>query len=117
MVSLAGTVDGKQYLSSRTVDEMIQERIHGQDLVLSSVLRFGLGVGLPVPQTVPWVLEGRVCFWCGWGGATIVMDLDRWMTIGYAMNKMGSGTLGNANTEAYVNAVYAVIDGKSPPVL
>lgn len=114
VVSLAGTVDGKQYISPQTVDKMIHERIRGHDLVLSSFLRFGLGVGLPVPQTVPWVPEGRVCFWCGWGGATIVMDLDRRMTIGYAMNKMGPGTLGNPNTEAYVNAVYSVVGGKSP---
>lgn len=114
VVSLAGTVDGKQYVLPQTIDKMIQERIRGQDLVLSSFLRFGLGVGLPVPQTVPWVPEGRVCFWCGWGGATVVMDLDRRMTIGYAMNKMGPGTLGNANSEAYVNAVYSVMDRKSP---
>lgn len=110
VVSLAGTVDGKQYLSPETADKMIHERIRGQDFVLGSFMRFGLGVGLPVPQTVPWIPEGRVCFWCGWGGATIVMDLDRRMTIGYAMNKMGPGTLGNANTEAYVKEAYAAFD-------
>ncbi|KFY78774.1 hypothetical protein V499_02127 [Pseudogymnoascus sp. VKM F-103] len=114
IVSLAGTVDGKQYISPQTVDQMMHERIRGQDLVLGTFLRFGLGVGLPVPQTVPWVPEGRICFWCGWGGSTVVMDLDRRMTISYAMNKMGVGTLGNENTAAYVNAVYAVVDGNLP---
>jgi CubicO group peptidase (beta-lactamase class C family) len=112
MVSLAGTVDGTRYLSPQTVDKMLQEQIRGQDLVIPGFLRFGLGVGLPVPQTMPWVPQGRVCFWGGWGGSIIVMDLDRRMTIGYAMNKMGAGTLGNANTEAYVRAIYAAVDRK-----
>ncbi|KFX96877.1 hypothetical protein O988_05129 [Pseudogymnoascus sp. VKM F-3808] len=114
IVSLAGTVDGKQYISPQTVDQMIRERISGPDQVLGSFLRFGLGVGLPVLETVPWVPEGRICFWCGWGGSTIVMDLDRRMTISYTMNKMEAGALGNENTAAYVNAVYAAVAGNLP---
>ncbi|RMJ26907.1 beta-lactamase [Aspergillus sp. HF37] len=114
VASLAGTVDGKRYLSPQTVDKMLQEQVRGQDLVIPGFMRFGLGVGLPVPQTVPWIPQGRVCFWGGWGGSIIVMDLDRRMTVGYAMNKMGAGTLGNANTEAYVKAIYAAVDGKGP---
>lgn len=42
----------------------------------------------------------------------MLMDLDRRITIGYAMNKMGMGTLGNINTVEYVNAVYAAFDKK-----
>lgn len=114
VVSLGGRVDGKQYLSHETVEKMIREQIRGQDLVLHVFLRFGLGVGLPIPQTVQWIPEGRVCFWGGLGGSIILMDLDRRMTIGYAMNKAENSVLGNPSTEAYVRAVYAAVDGKVP---
>ncbi|KAJ9314510.1 hypothetical protein DTO271D3_5248 [Paecilomyces variotii] len=110
VISLGGTRDGKTYLSQETIDQMIQERINGQDLVLGKSLRFGLGVGLPAPETISGIPQGRVCFWGGWGGSTIIMDLDRQMTIGYAMNKMASGTLGNANTGAYVEEIYRALD-------
>lgn len=107
VVTLEGAVDGKKYLSPGTVDKMLQEQVSGPDLVLGLPLRFGLGVGLPVPEILPWVRDGRLCFWGGWGGSLIVMDLDRRMTIGYAMNKMGMGTLGNDNSVAYIEAIYA----------
>jgi hypothetical protein len=39
----------------------------------------------------------------------LIMDLDRRMTIGYAMNKMEAGVLGNENVKAYVNAIYEIM--------
>lgn len=110
IVSLGGSVDGKQYLSPSTVDNMLQERLSGHDLVFGHYLRFGLGVGLPVPQTVPYIPEGRICFWCGWGGSIFIMDTDRKMTISYVMNKMGEGGLGNENTGDYVSEIYKIVD-------
>ncbi|PWY81589.1 beta-lactamase/transpeptidase-like protein [Aspergillus sclerotioniger CBS 115572] len=62
VVARGGTVDGKQYLTPETVDRMFEEQIRGQDLVLLQYLRFGLGVGLPVPQTLPWLPDGRIGF-------------------------------------------------------
>lgn len=115
IVSLNGTVDGKKYLSPRVIDQMLEEQVAGMDLVVFNYLRFGLGVGLPVPQTLPWIPEHRLCFWGGWGGSMIIMDLEKRMTIGYAMNKMGAGTLGNENTEAYVKEIYRVVDALSRP--
>ena len=67
IVSLKGTVDGKQYLAPKTIDQMIQERIRGIDLVLYLNIRIGLGVGLPVPESVTFIPEGNICFWGGWG--------------------------------------------------
>lgn len=110
IISLNGTVDGKQYLSPRVIDRMLEEQVAGNDLVISNYLRFGLGVGLPVPQSLPWVPENRLCFWFGWGGSILLMDLDNRMTISYTMNKMGAGTLGNENTAAYVKDIYRIVD-------
>ncbi|KAJ5807336.1 Beta-lactamase-related protein [Penicillium robsamsonii] len=116
MVSLKGTVDGKQYLGLKTIDQMIQERVSGVDLVLCMKVKFGLGVGLAVPEITPFIPEGNICFWGGWGGSMLVMDLDRGMTISYTMNKMGPGIMGNENVMAYIDAVYAIMAEKKPSV-
>ena len=93
------------------------------DLVIGVPLRFGIGYGLAQPATIPYVPTGRACFWGGWGGSIILMDLDRRLTISYMMNKIGSGTLGSSRTEAYVRATYAALGGNldlnptSPPAL
>jgi CubicO group peptidase (beta-lactamase class C family) len=113
MVSLKGIVDGKQYLSPKTVDQMIQERVRGPDLVIGLNLRMALGVALTPAEPLPFVPESTVCFWGGWGGSMIVMDLGRRMTLAYAMNKMSSGTLGNDNTRAYFKAVYEIVNSQS----
>ncbi|KAJ5166756.1 uncharacterized protein N7482_005537 [Penicillium canariense] len=110
MVSLNGTVDGKQYLSPRTIENMLQEQVAGLDAVLFQYLRFGLGVGLPSPQSLPWIPEGRICFWGGWGGSLLLMDLDRRMTIGYVMNKMHESILGyERTTHDYVKEIYKAL--------
>lgn len=110
LVSLNGNVDGKQYLSPEVIDRMLEEQVSGMDLVLGTYQRFGLGVGLPSQQTLTWIPDGRICFWGGWGGSIMVMDLDRRMTICYTMNKMGTGTLGNENTGLYVEEIYKVVN-------
>jgi hypothetical protein len=77
--------------------------------VLGVPLRFGIGYGLPQPQTVPYIPDGRVCFWGGRGGSVIIMDLDRKLTISYMMNNMGAGIIGSARAENYVRATYAAL--------
>ena len=39
----------------------------------------------------------------------VVMDLDRRLTISYAMNRMAPGLIGSERSEAYVRAVYAAL--------
>ncbi|OQD60645.1 hypothetical protein PENPOL_c021G07620 [Penicillium polonicum] len=114
IVSLQGTVDGKQYLGLKTIDQMLQERTSGVDQMLLFHLRFGLGVGLPVPESLTFIPEGKICFWGGWGGSMVVMDLDRRMTIAYTMNKMGSGIVGNDNAKAYIDAIYEIMADNKP---
>ena len=75
--------------------------------------RFGIGYGLPHPVLVPYVPEGRCCFWLGWGGSIVVNDLDRRMTFAYVMNKMGGATpdgLGTDRTKAYTRAAFLCAD-------
>lgn len=105
-IALDGEVDGVRLLSPKTIDLIFEEQANGVDLVLGQPLRWGIGFALPRRDSLPYIPEGRVCFWGGWGGSMIVMDLDRRMTVAYMMNRMGAGTIGSARSEIYVRAVY-----------
>ena len=106
-MALGGEVDGVRLVSQKTIDLIFDEQSNGIDMVLGVPLRFGIGYGLPLLETVPYLPDERICFWGGWGGSVIVMDLDRRMTISYMMNKMGPGVIGSDRSEAYVSAIYA----------
>ncbi len=105
-IALDGEVDGVRLLSPKTIDLIFEEQANGVDLVLGLPLRWGIGFALPQLDSVPYIPEGRICFWGGWGGSMIVMDLDRRMTVSYMMNRMGAGIIGSARTEVYLRAVY-----------
>jgi CubicO group peptidase (beta-lactamase class C family) len=101
-----GTVDGVRLLGPDTIDVIFEEQANGVDLGLGVPLRWGIGYGLPLREAVPWIPDGRVCFWGGWGGSMIIMDLDRRLTISYMMNRMGPGVIGSDRSGTYVQAVY-----------
>ncbi|WP_021597736.1 serine hydrolase domain-containing protein [Actinomadura welshii] len=103
-VSLGGTVDGVRLLSAGGLEAVFDEQSHGVDLVLGVPLRFGVGYALPETETVPYVPRGRVCYWGGWGGSLIIMDLESRTTIAYMMNRMAPGVIGSDRSEAYVRA-------------
>lgn len=109
VISRGGTIDGKQFLSQKTIDLIFLEQQKGIDLVLGLPIRLGIGYGLTGPGTaLSWLPEGKVCTWAGWGGSIVICDLDRKMTITYAMNKMENAGLGNDRTKEYVKAIYKV---------
>ena len=105
-LALDGQVDGVRLLGPETIDLIFDEQSRGVDLVLGVPLRFGIGYGLPLLETIPYLPDERICFWGGWGGSIIAMDLDRRLTISYMMNKMGAGVIGSDRSEAYVRAIY-----------
>ena len=108
-VTLGGTVDGVRLLSPETIGQVFREQTHGTDLFLGVPIRFGIGYALPEPASIPYLPGGRVCFWGGWGGSVIIMDLDRGVTISYMMNQMQPGLVGSDNAAAYVSAVYKLL--------
>jgi CubicO group peptidase (beta-lactamase class C family) len=103
------TLGGGSLLSARTIDRVFEVQADGVDLVLEAPFRFGIGYGLAPTSSVPYLPEGRVAYWGGWGGSLVVMDLDRRLTISYMMNRMAPGLLGSDRSEAYVRAVYAAL--------
>jgi CubicO group peptidase (beta-lactamase class C family) len=109
-LSLGGAVEGTRLLSPETIDLIFDEQSHGTDLVLGVPLRFGIGFALPETETVPYVPQGRCCYWGGWGGSEIIADLDRRVTVAYMMNNMAPGIIGSDRSEAYVRAAFACLD-------
>lgn len=100
-------------LSPKTIDLAFKEQSNSTDLVLGMPIRFGMGYALPIQGSafdyIPQSKSGRVGFWFGWGGSVVIVDVDRKMTIAYAMNRMGMGMAGTSRTEAYVKEIYNVV--------
>ena len=100
-VACGGEVDGVRLLSPRTINRIFEAQSDGIDLVLGMRLKIGVGYGLPWPQVLPFVPEGRVCFGTGAGGSLVIADVDRRITFAYVMNQMapGGGTIAAALAE------------------
>jgi CubicO group peptidase (beta-lactamase class C family) len=113
VLALGGTVSstggGTRLLSPATIEHIFREQAHGTDLFLGVPMRFGIGYGLPEPAGVPFVPEGRICFWGGWGGSMIIMDLDHRTTISYMMNKMQPGLVGSETAARYLTTIYKLL--------
>lgn len=105
VVSHGGAVGDVRLLGRRAIDTIFEEQANGVDLVLGSPVRFGVGYGLP-SATTPYLPDGKICFWGGWGGSAVVNDLDHRATFSYAMNRMQPGLLGSENGVAYITAFY-----------
>ena len=106
VIARGGEVDGVRLLGPKTIDLIFDEQANGLDLVLGIPLRWGIGYALPQREIVPSIPDGKICFWGGWGGSMVVMDLERRMTISYMMNKMAPGIIGSDRSNAYIKAVY-----------
>ena len=106
VLACGGEVRGRRFLSVAGCEAVFEQQAYGPDLVLGVPIRFGMGYGLPSPE-MPISPSERACFWGGWGGSLIVVDLDARMTVAYVMNKMGEGTLGDLRGAGIVAAAYA----------
>ena len=87
------------------MNRIFVEQHHGIDLVFGTKMRMGTGFGLP-NETVPLGTGERTCFWGGWGGSLAVIDVDRGLTISYAMNRMADALLGDFRGALLVFAAY-----------
>ena len=110
VVANGGTVNGVQLLTPGTIDVIFDEQANGIDLVLGIPLRFGIGYGLPLPQTLPFIPDDPgICFWGGYGGSMIVVDTVRKMTIAYMMNRMSAGIIGSPTSAALITRAYEAV--------
>jgi CubicO group peptidase (beta-lactamase class C family) len=78
--------DKKKILSKSTVEKAIEPQISGRDVIMIyKPAKFGLGIGLVDDK---YYLGPRSFGWGGAGGSLCVMDIEKKLSIGYAMNKM-----------------------------
>ena len=94
IVANGGTVDGVELLSPDTIKMIFEEQANGVDQVLGLPVRFGMGYALH-SIAVPYLPEGNYAYWGGWGGSSIIVDIDRKITFAYVMNRMDEGLLGD----------------------
>jgi len=106
-ISLGGAVNGVQLLRPDTVESIFDVQCEGPDVVLlGHPLRWGLGFALPQLETFPFIPDGKICFWGGWGGSWETMNPDRRTTFAYVMNRMGPGVEGSERTARYLTRFY-----------
>ena len=94
IVANGGSVDGVSFLSPDTIDQIFEEQANGVDQVLGLPVRFGMGYALH-SEAVPHLPDGKYAYWGGWGGSSIVVDVDRKISFAYVMNRMDEGLLGD----------------------
>jgi len=92
VVACGGELSGTRLLSSKGCEAIFDEQANGVDHVLGPGFRLGVGYGLS-SDVVP--IGPRACFWGGWGGSIVVIDLDARLTVSYVMNRMASSLLGD----------------------
>jgi CubicO group peptidase (beta-lactamase class C family) len=109
-VACGGDVAGVQLLSPKTIDRIFEVQSDGIDLVLGYRLKIGVGYGLPWPEVLPFVPEGRVCFGTGAGGSIVIADADRHLTVAYVMNKMTPYPIVTPIAAALVERVYDILN-------
>lgn len=108
-ISSGGKANGVQLLRAETIEKIFDVQSDGPDMVLLAPLKFGVGFGLPKPETIPWIPDEKICFWGGWGGSWNLVDLSRRTTTSYVMNKMGPGVQGSDRTAKYMTLVYEAL--------
>ncbi len=105
LVANGGQLDGVRLLSPEGCDVIFREQMRGPDLVLGLPLRLGMGYGLSDPE-LPIGPNPRTCYWGGWGGSTVVVDLDAGLCFAYVPNRMDSTTTGDRRSARINRAVY-----------
>jgi CubicO group peptidase (beta-lactamase class C family) len=93
LLANGGVVGGKRLLSEAGARLALEPQIKGEDMVLGGPAHFGLGFGLnggavPLPHD-------ECCYWGGYGGSIIIIDMKTRSTIAFMMNKMASTTVGD----------------------
>nr|WP_229698273.1 serine hydrolase domain-containing protein [Wenjunlia tyrosinilytica] len=108
VLACAGEARGVRLLSEAGCNRVFEEQSNGKDLVLGMPIRFGIGYALN-PLDLPYPVNPRVCFWGGWGGSFVNVDVDARMTVAYVMNRMSGGTMGDERALGLIVAAYTAL--------
>ncbi|MFC4587699.1 serine hydrolase domain-containing protein [Sphaerisporangium corydalis] len=91
ILACGGAARGVRLLSPAGCERALEEQYHGPDPYLGGMpARYGLGYGLN-DEDLRMSPNPRTCFWGGWGGSLVVVDLQARMTVSFVMNRMLNG--------------------------
>jgi CubicO group peptidase (beta-lactamase class C family) len=97
VLACGGQARGVRLMSEAGCERALEEQFLGEDEILGTRRRYGMGYGV----------HGRTCSWGGWGGSVVTVDLDTHMTVAYVMNQMiEQGPLGDDRGLGVVMAAY-----------
>lgn len=106
ILACGGETNGVRFLSEKACEALFEEQSNGTDLVLGVDLRFGMGFGLS-GELMP--IGPRACFWGGWGGSLVIIDLDTKLVVTYVMNRMEAGLVGDTRGGGIALAAFAAV--------
>ncbi|WP_449415856.1 serine hydrolase domain-containing protein [Ochrobactrum teleogrylli] len=92
-----GTSQGINLLSPKSIELIFREQSNGIDAYYARPIRWGIGYALsPLEKKekgpLPFIRPGpRTCYWYGTGGSMGIVDVERGITIAYAMNQCQTG--------------------------
>jgi CubicO group peptidase (beta-lactamase class C family) len=108
-LSCGGEVNGLRLLSAETIDRVFEVQSNTVDLVVGIPFKLGVGYALPNPPVLPFIPEGRLCFFGGAGGSLVIADADRRLTVAFVMNRMVTCLLGTPTAVALVERLYEIV--------
>jgi CubicO group peptidase (beta-lactamase class C family) len=109
VLACGGTLDGRRFLGPETIELIFDQQSDGIDLALGAHVRFGIGFGLAPTPTLPYLPDRKVCFWGGYGGSSIIVDVENRAVFSYMMNKLAPGLLGSEHGGRYASAFFAAL--------
>jgi CubicO group peptidase (beta-lactamase class C family) len=111
VLACGGTLGGRRFMSKAGCARALETQYRGMDRQLGMRMRYGMGYGLNGDE-LPISPNPNVCFWGGWGGSLVLVDLDARMTVAYVMNQMlDRGTSGDYRGYSIVLAAYDGLSG------
>ena len=107
-IACGGEVDGVRLMSQEGCRTIFEVQTDGEDLVLGTPVRFGMGFGIN-SEYQPVSPNKNVCYWGGWGGSLAVIDMDAKMSFAYVMNRMMAGTVGDMRAASLLMPAYGAL--------
>jgi len=108
VLACGGTARGVRLLSEAGCERALEEQFLGTDRVLGVPMRWGMGYGVNNGQ----LPNPRTCFWGGWGGSMVLVDMDARMAVAYVMNQMiDAEGLGDDRAFMILAAAYEGLSG------
>jgi CubicO group peptidase (beta-lactamase class C family) len=104
VLACGGEVRGVRILSEEGCARVLEEQSYGPDRRIGATLRFGMGYALNSAE-LRLSPNDRTCFWGGFGGSLVVIDLANRLTVACAGNRMIPDTF-NGRGAAVVRAAY-----------